>query len=102
MPVYEYECRKCGERHEFLESPGSPMPVKKCRKCGGVRFKRAVSGFTYNPPVTLEDLGVKVVPRYDYRPKGPPPGGCPYEKQFKEEEEKKRRKEQEDKKKFIL
>jgi len=91
MPVYEYICKTCGEKNEFLESPGSPMPVKKCKKCGAIRLKRSISAFAYSPEVTLEDLGVKVVPRYDMRPKGPPPGGCPYEKAAKEEEEKKKK-----------
>ncbi|MFH1539272.1 MAG: zinc ribbon domain-containing protein [bacterium] len=91
MPVYEYACKACGETSEFVESPSAPMPVKKCKKCGGVRLKRVVSGFSYHPEVTLEDLGVKVVPRYDNRPQGPPPGGCPYEKAEKERLEKEKK-----------
>ncbi|MEW6203582.1 MAG: zinc ribbon domain-containing protein [bacterium] len=100
MPVYEYICKSCGERNEFLELPGGRMPVKKCRKCGGIKLKRSISAFVYTPEVTLEDLGVKVSTRYDTRPKGPPPGGCPYEKAMKEEEEKKKK--EQEKPSFIL
>ena len=33
MPLYEYECVKCGHRFEKIESL-SASPVKKCPKCG--------------------------------------------------------------------
>lgn len=83
MPIYEYVCRKCGARNEFVESLGSGRIVsKKCKSCGSGRLKKAVSSFVYNPEVTLEDLGVNVVhtpaaPQPE-TPQGPPPGGCPY------------------------
>ena len=85
MPVYEYECLKCGARNEFLETLGGGRVLpRRCAKCGGVKMKRVVSGFVYNRPVTLEDLGVKVqyqpaapsMPQPEFT--GPPPGGCPY------------------------
>jgi putative FmdB family regulatory protein len=33
LPLYEYECVKCGHRFEKIE-PFSASPVKKCPKCG--------------------------------------------------------------------
>jgi len=34
MPIYEYQCQKCG--HEFEEwQKFSDAPVDKCRRCGG-------------------------------------------------------------------
>lgn len=40
MPTYEYECRKCGKRHEASQSI-TAKPLTKCPKpkCGG-RLKR--------------------------------------------------------------
>ncbi len=34
MPIYEYECRKCGERTEQMQKI-TDKPLTKCRKCGG-------------------------------------------------------------------
>ena len=82
MPVYEYECRICGTRNEFIESLGAGrIVVKKCVKCGSGRLKKIVSRAIYHPEVTLEDLGVKVQYRPQSEmpaPQGPPGGKCPY------------------------
>src|ERR1700704_1896170 len=50
MPLYEYECKKCGHRFEKILK-FSDKPMKKCPDCGGaveqlisaptVQFKRA-------------------------------------------------------------
>ncbi|MBO0912218.1 MAG: zinc ribbon domain-containing protein [Acidobacteria bacterium] len=34
MPLYEYECRKCGHRFERIQRYSDPL-VKKCPDCGG-------------------------------------------------------------------
>ncbi len=34
MPVYEYQCRACGERFDLKQS-FSDEPIKVCPKCGG-------------------------------------------------------------------
>ena len=34
MPLYEYQCKKCGHRFERIQRFSDPM-VKKCPKCGG-------------------------------------------------------------------
>jgi len=34
MPLYEYQCQKCGHRFERLQQ-FSDAPVKKCPECGG-------------------------------------------------------------------
>ena len=34
MPLYEYECKKCGHRFEKIQK-FSARPVKKCPECGG-------------------------------------------------------------------
>ena len=34
MPLYEYQCTKCGERTEILQKVSDP-PSAHCPKCGG-------------------------------------------------------------------
>lgn len=34
MPIYEYQCRKCSERHEAIQRFSDP-PLESCPKCGG-------------------------------------------------------------------
>ena len=34
MPLYEYQCTKCGERAEILQKISDP-PYSHCPKCGG-------------------------------------------------------------------
>ena len=34
MPIYEYECKKCGHRFEKILK-FSDKPIKKCPDCGG-------------------------------------------------------------------
>jgi len=82
MPIYEYECRKCGARNEFIEHLGvGRIVAKKCSICGSTRLKKLVSRAVYHPEVSLEDLGINVVRRPQPAtpfPQGPPGGKCPY------------------------
>ncbi len=41
MPIYEYECRKCGALSEVFQKMDAKPPVK-CGKCGG-RLERRIS-----------------------------------------------------------
>ena len=34
MPIYEYECKKCGDKFEAFQKM-SDEPIKKCKKCKG-------------------------------------------------------------------
>jgi len=34
MPIYEYECEKCGHRFEQIQKFSDP-PIEQCPKCGG-------------------------------------------------------------------
>jgi putative FmdB family regulatory protein len=44
MPIYEYECSKCGGRVEALIRNKADVPVK-CVKCGG-KLAKALSRFS--------------------------------------------------------
>lgn len=34
MPIYEYECQKCGKKHEVIQK-FSDSPLTVCPECGG-------------------------------------------------------------------
>ena len=43
MPIFEYQCRKCGEKFEqIVLREGVEV---KCPKCGASRTERLLSGF---------------------------------------------------------
>ncbi len=41
MPIYEYECRKCGHHFEYLILPSSP--TAQCPKCKTEKLNKLVS-----------------------------------------------------------
>ena len=60
MPIYEYECQKCGHHAEVLQKFSDP-PVSKCDKCKG-KMRKLVSQSTFH----LKGTGWYVT---DYAPK---------------------------------
>ncbi len=71
MPLYEYECRSCGERLETLQRM-SEAPLTTCPKCGGelkklpsapaVQFKGSgwyVTDYAGKTKTTGKDEGAK-------------------------------------------
>ena len=48
MPIYEYVCKKCGKKNEFLEKL-SDQPIKKCPDCGSDDLQKLFS--TFSPQV---------------------------------------------------
>jgi putative FmdB family regulatory protein len=67
MPLYEYQCRKCGHRFERIQRFSDPM-VKKCPKCGG-----AVEQVISAPAVQFKGSGWYVTD-YRQKPAGPAAG----------------------------
>lgn len=47
MPIYEYECRGCGENHEFIQK-FSDSPKRKCPSCGKLRLKKLISAAAFH------------------------------------------------------
>jgi putative FmdB family regulatory protein len=46
MPIYEYECTKCGEVEEIFQK-FSDKPLKKCRYCSG-KLHKLISQSTFH------------------------------------------------------
>jgi len=47
MPIYEYQCQKCGSHFERRQSV-SEQPLTECEKCGGKLEKQvSLSGFQF-------------------------------------------------------
>jgi putative FmdB family regulatory protein len=65
MPIYEYECTKCGCRTEAVQKIGDP-PLKKCKSCGGP-LKKVLS----SPAIHFKGSGWYVT---DYARKSSPDG----------------------------
>jgi putative FmdB family regulatory protein len=64
MPLYEYQCKKCGHRFEKIQK-FSDKPVKKCPECGG-----AVEQLISAPAVQFKGSGWYVT---DYAKKSSAP-----------------------------
>lgn len=93
MPIYEYECKKCGCVSSFIEKPDKKISnflTRKCEKCGSRRLNKVLSTFSSNVVKsnadTMNDLSkmgdINFVPQSPGMGghRGPPPGGCPYAK----------------------
>ncbi len=46
MPIYEYECTKCGQEFEVIQG-FSDKPLKKCEACGG-KVRKLVSQSSFH------------------------------------------------------
>jgi putative FmdB family regulatory protein len=64
MPLYEYQCKKCGHRFEKIQK-FSDKPIKKCPECGG-----AVEQLVSAPAVQFKGSGWYVT---DYAKKSSAP-----------------------------
>ncbi|HUD71609.1 MAG TPA: zinc ribbon domain-containing protein [Dongiaceae bacterium] len=62
MPLYEYQCRKCGHRFEEIQQYSDP-PIKRCPKCKKGKVEKLLSA----PAVQFKGTGWYVT---DYGRKG--------------------------------
>lgn len=46
MPIYEYQCLKCGDEFDAIRSFGD-QPLKTCVKCGG-RLRKKISECSFH------------------------------------------------------
>jgi putative FmdB family regulatory protein len=68
MPLYEYQCQKCGHRFERIQRFSDPL-VEKCPDCGG-RVEQLISA----PAVQFKGSGWYVTD-YARKPAGASSGG---------------------------
>ncbi len=66
MPLYEYQCPKCGHRFERIQKFSDPDP-KKCPQCGAGKLERLL----HAPAVQFKGSGWYVT---DYGRKSAPSG----------------------------
>ncbi len=45
MPIYEYECTKCGKHHEIMQKI-TAKPLTECIECGG-KMKKMISNTSF-------------------------------------------------------
>jgi len=45
MPIYEYECTKCGKHHEIIQKI-TAKPLTECTECGG-KMKKMISNTSF-------------------------------------------------------
>jgi putative FmdB family regulatory protein len=77
MPLYEYQCKKCGHRFEKIQKFSDPK-IKKCPECGG-----AVEQIITAPAVQFKGSGWYVT---DYAKKSHAPAASDSGKESKKEE----------------
>ena len=66
MPIYEYQCNQCSERHEIIQSI-SDAPLTHCPKCGG-EMRKLIS----SPAIQFKGSGFY---KTDYASSGSKSGG---------------------------
>jgi putative FmdB family regulatory protein len=45
MPIYEFKCKKCGEKFELRRSISESDETAKCPRCGSQQSERVFSAF---------------------------------------------------------
>jgi putative FmdB family regulatory protein len=81
MPLYEYECKKCGHRFEKIQKFSDKM-VKKCPQCGG-QVEQMISA----PAVQFKGSGWYVTD-YAKKPSSPGSSGDSFSKDKKDDKSK--------------
>ncbi len=46
MPIYEFECKDCGEVFEIIKLKSEEEPVASCKHCGSEKTERKLSSFS--------------------------------------------------------
>jgi len=65
MPLYEYECKSCGNKEEHLEHVDASW-IRDCAKCGAESgrifspFSFDIPGFKNGQYITADDAGKKL------------------------------------------
>lgn len=62
MPLYEYECRKCGSRFEELVASSAAADAVRCRQCDSRRVERLLSAFAVGSTAAAKTAPVESGP----------------------------------------
>lgn len=46
MPIFEFKCKDCGKKVEFLEKSTKTQSRHKCPQCGSNNLEKVISGFS--------------------------------------------------------
>ena len=46
MPIYSYQCEKCGQPFDLLEGMTAVKTERKCPECGSIRIKKTHAAFS--------------------------------------------------------
>jgi len=46
MPIYSYQCEKCGHLFDLLEGITAEKVARKCPDCGSKKVQKKMSGFS--------------------------------------------------------
>lgn len=46
MPIYSYQCEKCGDYFDLLEGMTAEKVERKCPACGSKKVRKKMSGFS--------------------------------------------------------
>lgn len=52
MPIYEYQCKRCGKIFERFQKLNDREEIVKCPNCGSKEIERILSCFSYKGNVT--------------------------------------------------
>ena len=55
MPLYEYECKTCGEVHPDIFSSVADRDKQACPSCGSCSMKRNIPQMSFTTEVPLSD-----------------------------------------------
>jgi len=62
MPVYEYQCKACGETFDLFVRSATQRTEPACPKCGSTKVEKAVSLFGVGSSSASRDTGTSCGP----------------------------------------
>jgi len=65
MPIFAYECRKCGEEFELLVGVGADSKEPVCPECGGKKLQKLLSSFAVSTSSSSGQNGGPSCPNFD-------------------------------------
>lgn len=56
MPIFEFECNKCGQRFEKLVRSGNTAVAVECPACHSHKARKKISSFAHNRGAAAGDV----------------------------------------------